>query len=112
MKQETTRTVSDKQEKRLSKLLGGRCQPNSGGTRTGGGDVHTKDFLIEAKTAMKPQKNFTIQKEWLDKAEEQAFEQNKPYSALAFSFDPEGPDYFVVDKRLFTVLADYLEGRI
>jgi len=109
MKKLTAKQISEMQEQRIAKRLGGRCQPNSGGTRFGGGDVHTKDFLIEAKVPIKPQKSFTVHKEWIKKSEEQAFEQNKPYSAVAIAFDPDGPDYFIIDSRLFKILVDYLE---
>jgi hypothetical protein len=78
----------------------------------GGGDVHTDDFLIEAKSPMKSQKNITIQAAWIDKATEQAFEQNKPYWALAVSFNPEGPDYYVIEEALFKTLVNYLKEEI
>lgn len=103
---------SDKQEKQIAKMVGGRTQSNSGGTKFGGGDVHTSNILIEAKTLTKPKDTFTIRKEWLDKAREQAFEQNKVWSALAFRFDPDGPDYFVVSKHLFSILVQALEEEI
>lgn len=97
------------QEAYIAKLLGGRVQSNSGGTRFGGGDVHTKQFFIEAKTPTKEQTSFSIKREWMDKMKEQAFEQGKHHSALAFRFDPEGPDYFVIDARLMQALVEYFE---
>lgn len=97
------------QEADIAKLLGGRVQSNSGGTRFGGGDVHTKQFFIEAKTPTKEQTSFSVKREWVEKMKEQAFEQGKHHSALAFRFDPEGPDYFVIDAKLMQALVEYFE---
>lgn len=105
-----TRDFSSNQEKQLAKKLGGKVTPNSGGTRFGGGDVLLEDWLIEAKTPMKPQDSFTIKKEWITKASEQAFEQNKNNSTLAFRFTPDGPDYFVIDFKTFKQLVDLMEA--
>lgn len=95
-----TRTYSDIQEKRIAELLNGKVQSNSGGTKFGGGDIHTSQFLIEAKTNIEPKKTFTLKEEWISKMKEQAFEQGKQYSALAVSFDGEN-DYFLVDSNTF-----------
>lgn len=101
---------SASQENDIAKLIGGRVQSNSGGTRFGGGDVLTKDFFIEAKTPTKPQTSFSIKREWIDKMVEQAFEQGKIHSALAFRFDPNGEDYFLINSRLMREMVKYLEG--
>lgn len=101
---------SASQEHDIARLLGGRVQSNSGGTRFGGGDVHTAEFLIEAKTPTKEQSSFSIKREWIDKALEQAFEQGKPNYALAFRFSPDGNDYFVINSRLMRELVKYLEA--
>ena len=100
---------SASQERDIAKLLGGRVQSNSGGTRFGGGDVLTKDFFIEAKTPTKPQISFSVKREWIDKMREQSFEQGKTAHALAFRFDPEGDDYFVINSRLMQLLVEYFE---
>ena len=100
---------SASQEHDIAKLLGGCVQSNSGGTRFGGGDVLTKHFLIEAKTPTKPQTSFSVKKEWIDKMSEQAFEQGKYHYALAFRFDPESSDYFVINSRLMQLLVELLE---
>lgn len=97
------------QESEIAKFLGGKTQPNSGGTRFGGGDIHTKQFLIEAKTVNTPQHAFNMKHEYLTKAREQAFEQGKDYWALAFRCDPQGPDYFVISRGLFKRLMEFLE---
>lgn len=98
------------QERDIAKYLQGKVQSNSGGTRFGGGDVHTKHFLVEAKTPTKSQSSFLIHKEWLEKAKNQAFEQGKYFWSLAFRFDPEGQDFFIVDKWLMKQLVDCIDG--
>lgn len=100
------------QERDIAHLLNGKAQSNSGGTRFGGGDVHTEEFLVEAKTPTKEQESFTVKRDWVEKMREQAFEQGKCYSALAFRFDPEGVDYFVIDSSLMKYLVDTIEGRM
>lgn len=108
MNNKSTRHYSDAQEKRIAKFLGGEVQCNSGGTRFGGGDVHTSLFLIEAKTSEKPKTSFSIKEEWLKKARLQAFEQGKLLSAVAISFDNE-KDYYVLDDKTFKTLHDLFE---
>lgn len=103
---------SASQERDIARLLGGKVQSNSGGTRFGGGDVLTKEFFIEAKTPTKPQTSFSIKREWIDKMGEQAFEQGKYASALAFRFDPEGDDYFVINSRLMKLLVEHFEKEL
>ena len=102
---------SASQEHDIARLLGGRVQSNSGGTRFGGGDVHTEMFFIEAKTPTKEQTSFSIKREWIDKMREQAFEQGKYHSSLAFRFAPDEDDYFVINSRLMQALVEYVEGR-
>ena len=93
-------------------MVGGRVQSNSGGTRFGGGDVHTQTVFIEAKTPTAEKSSFSIKKEWLAKAKEQAFEQNKTSYALAFRFGPDEPDFFVIDAKLFKELINHLEENL
>ena len=109
MNQSNGKNCSSRQEKQIAKMVGGRVQSNSGGTRFGGGDVHTKTVFIEAKTPTKEKSTFSVKREWLDKAKEQAFEQNKNNYALAFRFGPDEPDFFVIDSKLFKYLIDKLE---
>lgn len=101
---------SASQERDIARLLGGRVQSNSGGTRFGGGDVHTEQFFIEAKTPTKEQTSFSIKREWMNKLCEQAFEQGKYQYALAFRFAPDGNDYFVINSRLMKELVKCIEG--
>ena len=69
-----TRFYSSKQEKQVAKAIGGKQTANSGATAFSKGDVRTDDFLIECKTCVKPQKSFTVQKEWFTKNKEEALE--------------------------------------
>lgn len=107
-----TRYFSDVQERRIAVLTNGRVQSNSGGTKFGGGDVHTSKFLIEAKTPTKLKESFTIKLEWLQKMEEQAFEQGKECCALAFRFTPEAKrDFYVITEREFLEYLNWKESQ-
>ena len=107
----TTRDFSDLQEKHIAKITGGKIQSNSGGTKFGGGDVHTNKFFIEAKTPTKEQKAFSIKKDWIDKMQEQAFEQGKEESVLAFRFSPnDKEDFYVLNEKQFLEYLRYKEG--
>lgn len=98
----TTRYYSDKQEKHIAKVTGGKVQSNSGGTKFGGGDVHTDKFFIEAKTSTKEQTSFTIKKEWFQKLYEQTYEQGRLEGVLAFRFSPDDrTDMYVLNERQF-----------
>ena len=107
----TTRDYSDHQEKHIARVTGGIIQSNSGGTKFGGGDVHTAKFFIEAKTPTTDKKSFSIKEEWLHKAQEQAFEQGKEESVLAFRFSPDDDsDYYVLTERQFIEYLRYKEN--
>lgn len=106
----TTRDASNEQEVHIARILGGKITPNSGGTKFGGGDVLTKDFLIEAKTSMTFKNSFSIKKDWIKKMDEQAFEQGRLYSALAFQFEPGGDNYYVIDEVQFKEFVELIEG--
>lgn len=104
-----TRDFSDAQEKHIAKVTGGRVQSNSGGTKFGGGDVHTDKFFIEAKTPTSAKESFSIKKEWIIKMQEQRFEQGKEECALAFRFSPDDKqDFYVLNERQF---LEYLRFR-
>lgn len=105
-----TRNYSDIQEKHIAKVTGGKVQSNSGGTKFGGGDVHTNKFFIEAKTPTKEQKAFSIKKDWIDKMQEQAFEQGKEESVLAFRFSQnDKEDFYVLNEKQFLEYLRYKE---
>lgn len=105
-----TRYFSEKQEKHIAKVTGGKVQSNSGGTKFGGGDVHTDKFFIEAKTPTKEKTSFTLKKDWIVKMDEQAFEQGKEEAVLAFRFDPDkGKDFYILNERQFLEYLKYKE---
>lgn len=104
-----TRDYSTRQEREIAKYMDGKIQSNSGGTKFGGGDVLTRLFLIEAKTPTKEKQSFAIKKEWLDKAKEQSFEQRKLFYMLAFRFEPNGRDYYVIEDWLAKQLIQIME---
>lgn len=109
----TTRYFSDKQEKHIARVTGGKVQSNSGGTKFGGGDVHTRTLLIEAKTPTKDRESFTIKRDWLYKAYNQAFEQGKQGAVLAFRFDPDvNADYYVLNERQFLEYLRFKEQEV
>ena len=103
-----TRFYSNRQEKHIAKVTGGKQTANSGATAFSKGDVRTDQFLIEAKTVTKEQKSFTIKREWLDKNEEERFAMNKDYSALAFDFG-DGENFYVISEKLFVILLELLK---
>ena len=106
----TTRYFSDKQEKHIAKVTGGKVQINSGGTKFGGGDVHTDKFFIEAKTPAIERKSFTIMKDWFQKLYEQTYEQGKLEGVLAFRFSPDDKnDMYVLNERQFLEYLKYKE---
>ena len=104
-----TRYFSNKQEKQVVKAIGGKQVANSGATSFAKGDIKTKTFLIEAKTVTKAKDSFSIKKTWLIKNKEEAFAMNRPYSALAFNFGPEEPNYYIIDEKLFKELVRMME---
>lgn len=107
----TTRYFSDLQEQHIAKVTGGKVQSNSGGTKFGGGDVHTEKFFIEAKTPAIERKSFTIMKDWITKLQEQAFEQGKEEGVLAFRFSPDDKtDLYVMNERQFLEYLRFKES--
>ena len=109
-KKEPTRYYSKKQEDAIAKKLGGACVKNSGATAWAKGDVNLDKWLLEAKTKMTPSASISIQKEWLEKNNKEALFMGKPYSALAFNFGPDEPNYYIIDEALFETLIAALEN--
>ena len=59
---------------------------------------------------MSDKKSFTIKEDWLYKMKEQAFEQGKEESVLAFRFHPDSLlDWYVLDERQFLEYLRYKE---
>lgn len=100
-----TRFYSNRQEKKVAKIVNGKQTANSGASAFSKGDVRNDNWLIECKTLTEPKKSHTIKKEWLVKNAEEAFAMNKPYNALAFDFG-DGDNYFIVDAKTFRKMID------
>ena len=102
-----TRKLSDKQEKRLARNIGGRQVIGSGSTPFLKGDVITSDLFIEAKTKMNPSQSITVKKSWIDKAKEQSLAMRKEDYAIAVSFgDPK--EYYLIED---TLMEDLYKSR-
>ena len=99
-----TRFYSNRQEKKVAKVLGGKQQSNSGATPFYKGDIILDDWLLECKTSTTEKQSFTIKKEWLEKNKEESFAMNKSYNALVFDFGDNGNRYYVVDEKTFKKL--------
>ena len=104
-----TRHFSDKQEKSIVKALGGKQTKNSGATMFQKGDIILDTWLIEAKTKTSPSDSMSIKKEWLEKNAKESLFMGKKYSALAFNFGPDQPNYYIIDEYLFQTLKQLLE---
>lgn len=109
-KKEPTRYYSKKQEDAVAKKFGGARVKNSGATKFDKGDVRLDRLLLECKTRMTPSASISIQKEWLEKNSAEALFMGKPYSALAFNFGPNEPNYYIIDESLFETLIAALEN--
>lgn len=105
----STRYYSNQQEKAVAAALKGKQTANSGATKFSKGDVRTENWLIEAKTCIKPQSSFSIRKNWLEKNREEAFAMGKDYNALVFDYGNGGKRYYVVDEKTFLQMKEALE---
>lgn len=106
---ESTRFFSDKHEKSVCKELGAYQTPNSGASHFRKGDCYTDNMLIECKCSMSPKTSFSIKKEWIEKNREEAFSQRKSNSCLAFNFEPDGENFYVISSKLMKFLVEKLE---
>lgn len=107
-----TRYYSNKQEKSVARAVGGRQTANSGATDFGGkSDILTEDFALECKTKMTASESISIKKEWITKTEKEAVFMGKKYTALAFNFGPDEPNYYIIDEYLFQDLLEYLRNK-
>ncbi len=97
MREKSTRKISDEQESRVAKAIGGRKVIGSGSTPFLKGDVTTHNLFIEAKTKAKPSSSIKVNKSWLEKAEEQAYKMRKDDYAVAISFG-DGKDYYLINE--------------
>ena len=106
----TTRYYSNKQEKRVAKLVNGKQTANSGATAFSKGDVYNDSWLIECKTSTSEKQAVSIKRDWIEKNKEEAFAMNKLYSAVAFDFG-NGDNYFIIDEKTFKTLLELLEEK-
>lgn len=104
-----TRFYSKKQETRVAKSLDAKRTANSGATPWQKGDVVSRHFTIECKTATKEKETFSIPKKWLKAMPEETFANGKDYWALAFDYG-DGDEYYIIDKKLFKRFKDFLES--
>lgn len=102
------RKFSSRQEKSIAKKFGGKQVSNSGATSFNKGDVDLKDFLIEAKTCVNEKSSFAIKRDWLEKINKERFSKRKRFCALAFQFEPDGENYFIIDERTFKQFLNIL----
>lgn len=108
---EPTRSFSKKQEDYVAKKFNGNRVKNSGATAFAKGDVNLDEqsFLIECKTKTTASDSISIKKEWLEKNLKEALFMGKKYSALAFNFGPNQPNYYIIDEYLFEELLNRLD---
>lgn len=104
-----TRFYSNRQEKKVAKIVEGRQQSNSGAGTFQKGDVTTDEWLIECKTATKEKASFSIKHEWLTKNKEEAFAMGKYYNALCFDYGDAGERYYVINEKMFKQLLQFLK---
>lgn len=109
-----TRKYSKKQEAAVAKAIGGKRQPNSGATAFMKGDVISKHFCIECKTATSEKNSFSIKRDWIDKQKEETFAMNRPFWALAFNFGGlrNNENFYIIDEQLFNKLQHYIEEEL
>ena len=95
----------------MAKAIGGKRQPNSGATPFAKGDVISKYFNIECKTATTEKQSFSIKREWIDKQKEESFATGKPYWALAFNFGGlhNNENFYIISEQLFKELQNKIE---
>lgn len=108
---ESTRFYSEIQEKKISNLLEGYLQSNSGAGKFKKGDVVNKDasLLIECKCSMSDKDSFSIKKEWITKNELERKEMRLTNSCIAFRFGPIQEDYFIINEKLMKFLVEKLK---
>lgn len=105
-----TRYYSDKQEKSVSRVIGGKQTSNSGATMFQKGDVLSSKFLLECKTKTSHCDSISVKKEWITKNKEESIFMNKDYSAVVINFGPDEENYYIIDEKLFQLLNEYLKN--
>jgi hypothetical protein len=106
-----TRSYSSKQEKAVSKAVGGKVQKNSGATAFDKGDVIVSGkngFLLECKTKTSASESISIKKEWFEKNKQECLLTGTPHQAVVFNFGPDEENHYIIDEYLFLELLNYL----
>lgn len=106
-----TRHYSSKQEKSVSKAVGGNVQKNSGATDFAKGDVITSgknSFLLECKTKTSASESISIKKEWFEKNRQECLLTGTPHQAVVFNFGPGEENHYIIDEYLFLELLSHL----
>lgn len=106
-----TRHYSSKQEKSVSKAVGGKVQKNSGATAFDKGDVIVSGkngFLLECKTKTTASESISIKKEWFEKNKQECLLTGTPHQAIVFNFGPDEENHYIIDEYLFLELLDHL----
>lgn len=106
-----TRFYSKKQEDSVAQAIGGSRNLNSGATPFIKGDCVNDQWLIECKTKTKASESMSVRKDWIEKNKQEALFMGKQYSAVAFNFGPDEPNYYVIDEFLFQDLIEYLQNK-
>jgi hypothetical protein len=107
-----TRSYSSKQEKAVSKAVGGKVQKNSGAGLFEKGDVVTSginSFLLECKTKTSASESISIKKEWFEKNRQECLLTGTPHQAVVFNFGPGEENHYIIDEYLFQFLKDKLD---
>ena len=108
-----TRSYSSKQEKTVSKAVGGKVQKNSGATDFAKGDVVTSgknSFLLECKTKTSSSASISIKKEWFEKNKQECLLTGTPHQAIVFNFGPDEENHYIIDEYLFLELLEHLNS--
>ena len=111
-KKHPTRWYSDKQEKKVAKIIEGKQTKNSGATIFQKSDVLTSEFVLECKTKTSNSESISIKKEWFDKLTSECVQMGKKYSAIVINFGPDKPyneNHYIIDEYLFRELIEYLK---
>ena len=106
-----TRHFSSKQEKSVSKAVGGKVQKNSGATAFDKGDVIVSGkngFLLECKTKTTASESISIKKEWFEKNKQECLLTGTPHQAIVFNFGPDEENHYIIDEYLFLELLEHL----
>ena len=108
---DSTRYFSDKHEKSVCSAINAQQVSNSGAGKFKKGDCINKEasLLIECKTVMQPKDSVSIKRAWIDKNKEEAFENRLDNQCIAFNYEPNGDNFYVINERLMKFLVEKLE---